>query len=196
MKHPVSRYVVERVRGARIDRGLTIAEMAKRTGIPLGSYSCLETGRYRLSLDNLFLILGVLRLDLRHVWPRPAADMAPCDPDYASRSVALSRDELPKPFTIHAVIFAACRSFGVPLGDLRSSSRRRHLSDARSACAVLVSDAPHLRLVCLARDLGRDVSSMSHAVRRARSRIEYDADFRLRLRRARRWLHRREWTAG
>ncbi|MEE8585498.1 MAG: helix-turn-helix transcriptional regulator [Acidobacteriota bacterium] len=65
----ISAYVVQCIRRRRIEQGMRVQDMAKRTGIPLGSYSCLETGRYRMNLENLFRILAVLGADIADVWP-------------------------------------------------------------------------------------------------------------------------------
>ena len=43
--------------------------MEAKTGIPVSSYACMETGRYNISLDNLFRILGALDADISEVWP-------------------------------------------------------------------------------------------------------------------------------
>ncbi len=67
----ISKYVVQSIRRKRMEQGMRVQDMAKRTGIPLGSYSCLETGRYRMSLENLFRILAVLGLEIKEVWPSP-----------------------------------------------------------------------------------------------------------------------------
>jgi len=39
----------------------------------MGSYANMERGFYRISLDNLFLILGVFDADIREVWPAESA---------------------------------------------------------------------------------------------------------------------------
>ena len=53
-----------RLRGLRKERGLTQAELARQIGIQQSDLSRMEKGEYRVSLDNLFKILGVFDLDL------------------------------------------------------------------------------------------------------------------------------------
>jgi transcriptional regulator with XRE-family HTH domain len=53
-----------RLRELRKDRGLTQAELARQIGIQQSDLSRMEKGEYRVSLDNLFKILGVFELDL------------------------------------------------------------------------------------------------------------------------------------
>jgi transcriptional regulator with XRE-family HTH domain len=53
-----------RLRWLRKERGLTQAELARQIGIQQSDLSRMEKGEYRVSLDNLFKILGVFDLDL------------------------------------------------------------------------------------------------------------------------------------
>ena len=53
-----------RLRQLRKDRALTQAELARQIGIQQSDLSRMEKGEYRVSLDNLFKILGVFDLDL------------------------------------------------------------------------------------------------------------------------------------
>jgi transcriptional regulator with XRE-family HTH domain len=56
--------VGRRLRRLRRERGLTQAELARQIGIQQSDLSRMEQGEYRVSLDNLFKILGVFDLDL------------------------------------------------------------------------------------------------------------------------------------
>jgi transcriptional regulator with XRE-family HTH domain len=56
--------VGSRLRRLRKERGLTQAELARQIGIQQSDLSRMEKGTYRVSLDNLFKILGVFDLDL------------------------------------------------------------------------------------------------------------------------------------
>ncbi|MEE8585469.1 MAG: helix-turn-helix transcriptional regulator, partial [Acidobacteriota bacterium] len=69
-KHLVSDFVCGVICQIRLERGLKVQDMSRMAGIPLGSYSCLETGRYRLNLENLLRILEALKIDIAQVWPR------------------------------------------------------------------------------------------------------------------------------
>lgn len=51
---------------------MSMRQLAERSGIPMGSYACMENGFYNISLDNLFRILGVLELEISDVWPLEA----------------------------------------------------------------------------------------------------------------------------
>jgi transcriptional regulator with XRE-family HTH domain len=53
-----------RLRRLRNERGLTQAELARQIGIQQSDLSRMEKGEYRVSLDNLFKILGVFDLEL------------------------------------------------------------------------------------------------------------------------------------
>ncbi len=53
-----------RLRRLRKERGLTQAELARQIGIQQSDLSRMEKGEYRVSLDNLFKILGAFDLDL------------------------------------------------------------------------------------------------------------------------------------
>jgi transcriptional regulator with XRE-family HTH domain len=53
-----------RLRELRKERGLTQAKLARQIGIQQSDLSRMEKGEYRVSLDNLFKILGVFDLDL------------------------------------------------------------------------------------------------------------------------------------
>ena len=53
-----------RLRRLRKERDLTQAELARQIGIQQSDLSRMEKGEYRVSLDNLFKILGVFDLDL------------------------------------------------------------------------------------------------------------------------------------
>jgi transcriptional regulator with XRE-family HTH domain len=62
-----------RLRGLRKERGLTQAELARQIGIQQSDLSRMEQGEYRVSLDNLFKILGVFDLDLADFFGDKAA---------------------------------------------------------------------------------------------------------------------------
>ncbi len=53
-----------RLRRLRKERHLTQAELARQIGIQQSDLSRMEKGEYRVSLDNLFKILGVFDLQI------------------------------------------------------------------------------------------------------------------------------------
>ena len=61
---PEGAAIGSRLRELRKERGLTQAELARQIGIQQSDLSRMEKGEYRVSLDNLFKILGVFDLDL------------------------------------------------------------------------------------------------------------------------------------
>jgi transcriptional regulator with XRE-family HTH domain len=62
-----------RLRQLRKERELTQAELARQIGIQQSDLSRIEKGEYRVSLDNLFKILGVFDLDLAEFFGEPQA---------------------------------------------------------------------------------------------------------------------------
>ena len=65
----VNEFVRRRLRELRQSKRMRIKDLALQSGIPTGSYGCLESGFYNISLDNLFRMLGVLEADIHEVWP-------------------------------------------------------------------------------------------------------------------------------
>ena len=65
----VNEFVRRRLRELRQSKRMRIKDLAQQSGIPTGSYGCMESGFYNISLDNLFRMLGVLEADIHDVWP-------------------------------------------------------------------------------------------------------------------------------
>ncbi len=67
-----------RLRRLRRERGLTQSDLARQIGIQQSDLSRMEKGEYRVSLDNLFKILGALEVEVATFFaderqaPRPA----------------------------------------------------------------------------------------------------------------------------
>ena len=64
-----------RLRQLRKERNLTQAELARQIGIQQSDLSRMEMGEYRVSLDNLFKILGAFDLEISDFFgekPEPA----------------------------------------------------------------------------------------------------------------------------
>jgi transcriptional regulator with XRE-family HTH domain len=66
----------DRLRQLRKDRHLTQAELARQIGIQQSDLSRMEKGEYRVSLDNLFKILGVFELQVSEFFGEPARQPA------------------------------------------------------------------------------------------------------------------------
>jgi transcriptional regulator with XRE-family HTH domain len=62
-------FVRKQIRKLRILKGWTQRELAHAAGISASSLGCLETGFYRLNLDNLQKIIDALGVDIVDVWP-------------------------------------------------------------------------------------------------------------------------------
>ncbi len=183
----ISKYVVQCIRQRRIEQGMRVQDMAKRTGIPLGSYSCLETGRYRMSLENLFRILAVLGVEIQEVWPSrlKQRQIKKVTSRFIRRVVDNAEKRRPRLIGYEDILGAVCKVYGVSRKKLCSPSRRRDLAEARTVATALVKEQRHLKLVELSRLLKRDVSSLSHCLRRLHWRLDYDKGLKGRLREAR-----------
>ncbi len=160
-----------------------MAELAKGTGIPLGSLSCLMVGRYKCSLLNLHRLLAHLGVSIRDVWPE--SDPVGITPMVNDRTIqvviAEAESRLAPLVTIDGILSAVCRVYGLDLAQLSSPSRRRDLSEARAIAAHLASEQPHLKVVRLSEKLGRHVSTLFHIVGRMEERLEYDEQLQERL---------------
>lgn len=171
--HPINSYVLARLRQIRLKRGLQIRAAADRAGIPLGSYTCLEAGRYRLNLENLYRMLHALGAGIEEVWPAdpPPKGGAYVTVGYISQHVAHAAPMRP---SLDDVLNAVCQEYGISLAALCQGRRDHPFGEARAVAALLTSEVNHLTLAGLARRLGRDVSSCSHGARRLRSRLGSD----------------------
>ncbi len=75
--------------------------------------------------------------------------------------------------------------------ELSSPSCARHLAEARTVATVLVREQRHLTQVALSHRLKRDVSSLSHCLRRLELRKAYNRSIGRRIGRVRRKLMER-----
>ena len=166
--NPVNRYICAVIRRTRHAKGLTVEEMARRTGIPLGSYSSLETGRYRMNLENLFRIINVLGLTITEVWPNSGKmrSRKQVTAAFVRQQIEEATEAFPPPLALDDVLDAVCQACRLSRQQLSSPSRDRRLSQARAVATLLVREIPHLTLVELSHALRRDVSSLSHCLRR------------------------------
>ena len=179
----LSEFVCHRIRRLRLEKGFPAGEVARRAGIANSSYSCLETGRYRMSLDNLFRILAVLGASIVEVWPA-SPDAAPLDrvtDEHLERTIREALGREGRRLSIEDILQAVTRAFDVQRRRLKSRSRQRELSDARVAAAMLARENKHLSLVALSRELNRHPSSLNHSLRRAEDWLPGAEGFRRRL---------------
>ncbi len=187
----INNFARKAIRRLRIARGIRVQDMADRTGIPLGSYSCLETGYYRINLENLSRIVHVLGVPVTEVFPTlPGEPQAVEKVSEASISEYLEMAAIrqPQAVTYNAILAVVRRLFAVKMKDLSSPSRRRELARARTVATVLVKEQPHLTMVGLSRRLRRHVSSLSHCLRRLEYRLRDDHELQEIIDRAREQL--------
>lgn len=55
------------VRKLRLSKGLTLADLSERSGVPLSSLSKLELGQVSLTYDKLMRLCRALEVDLEHI---------------------------------------------------------------------------------------------------------------------------------
>jgi transcriptional regulator with XRE-family HTH domain len=65
----VNEFVRSQLKRLRLEKGLKLVEAASQSGLAVSSYACMESGFYKINLDNLFRILGALEADISDVWP-------------------------------------------------------------------------------------------------------------------------------
>ena len=68
-RESINDLVRRELRRLRLARNMTMGQVSDRAGIPRSSYACLEHGFYKINLDNLYRILGILEADITQVWP-------------------------------------------------------------------------------------------------------------------------------
>lgn len=189
----INNYVAHRLREVRTAKKLSSQEVARRTGIATGSYSCLENGWYRINLDNLFKILHALDIEVTDVWPRPKDEShGPINEEYLRSTVRKALDAGPREMELDDVLDSVCQAFEVSKGQLQSKMRSwARLSHARAACGLLVKESPSLSLTDLCGLLGCSLSSMSHLMRRHMDALDEDGEMEEAMRQARRILRQR-----
>ena len=74
--HPIDQMVGQRVRVARIERGMSQTELADAVGITFQQIQKYERGTNRVSASRLFDIARVLKLDVAWFFKDPPADIA------------------------------------------------------------------------------------------------------------------------
>ena len=70
---PKTTNVGAKLRRLRRERRLTQAELARQIGIQQSDLSRIEKGEYRISLDNLFKVLGIFEIKMSEFFGEPAA---------------------------------------------------------------------------------------------------------------------------
>lgn len=192
-KTAVNDYVCDALRRLRIEQGLRVRDIAARTGIPSGSYACMEMGRYRMNMDNLFRTLHALGARIADVWPEAPGQNGPAEQvsdQYVGSVLEEARRRRPRRSSVEDVIEAVCRVYGIDRRTISGPLRVRPLSEARSLAALLAEDEPHLSRSELSRALLRDPSALTHSSRRLKRRLASDKALHRRLKEARRLFGR------
>lgn len=65
----INQFIRERLCEIRKEKRLSVRQAAVLNGIPESSYSCLEHGHYRITLQNLQKMLEALGIAIDEVWP-------------------------------------------------------------------------------------------------------------------------------
>ncbi|MEE8585499.1 MAG: helix-turn-helix domain-containing protein [Acidobacteriota bacterium] len=104
---------------------------------------------------------------------------------YIRQAVEQAREQQPRLVSYDDILESVCGVYGVSMKQLSSPSRRRDLAEARTVALILVREQRRLTLVGLSRLLKRDVSSLSHCLRRLNERLAYDQGLKARIREAR-----------
>ncbi len=182
---PVNNYVGRKLRTIRLAQGMTYQEAARRAGIPLSSYSCLERGWYKINVDHLFRMAGALGIGPEEVWPGGNGDLSGSgdglQPDQADRRAGRQAPAA----VMEDVLQAVCEAFKVSPRKLLSGKRWSRLQEARAACGILVREASVLRLRGLSKRLGISESALGRLVRRHLKQAKEDPDLAARIESAR-----------
>lgn len=100
---------------------------SNQRAVSTSQYSCLELGRYRMSLETLFRLLLVLQVDVSEVWPKTIPVSRPVTAAVIRDAFSEAEKRLPKRLTVpelldlgdgpmegmeaEATLFAILRSF-------------------------------------------------------------------------------------
>jgi transcriptional regulator with XRE-family HTH domain len=183
----VNNYVARRLRELRTERGKTCQEVGRRIGISAASYSGLENGWYRISLDKLFAILKVLGVGVQEIWPLPPPEGNPNGNGSLDGVVARATQRSPE-LAVEDVLDAVSEAFEVTLEELASKSRWSRLQEARGVCAILAREISGVQFRSLAWDLGCSEAALGRLERRFRKQAQRDGPLAGRIESVRRTL--------
>lgn len=65
------------LKGFRMERGLTLAEVSEQTGLPVSTLSKIENGKMELTIDKLLRISLALDVNIADIFGTPTAQYAP-----------------------------------------------------------------------------------------------------------------------
>ena len=182
----INNYVGDCIRQIRIAKEIKVQDIAKQAGIPASSYSCLEGGRYKINLDNLFRILQALNADITDVWPVGsigASDVI--SSDEMQRVIDFAMKAKPPVVSLDDVVEAVCKACGLKEIRRGPEIKAKQAFEAQAMTAVLVRDIPQLSLTSLSHKLGVHISSLSRRATRMEEMAQTDSDLAARIDRAR-----------
>jgi REP element-mobilizing transposase RayT len=104
------------------------------------------------------------------------------NPEFVSRVMKLARQEYRPRIDPEGVLRLVCERYGLSEEELAAPGKDQHRSEARALIASVFLQTDCATLTSLGVRLGRDVSSLSSAVRRLRLRAKQDEELSGRLR--------------
>ena len=94
------------------------------------------------------------------------------DEHFAEEALRRAGAQMKRTVSIEEIITHVCKWYGIEVAALREPGKKRNCSEARAMIALLVWNDDHLSLTGLTTQLGRDLSSLSQAVNRLRTRAQ------------------------
>ncbi len=114
------------VRKLRLSKGLTLADLSERSGVPLSSLSKLELGQVSLTYDKLMRLCRALEVDLEHII-RNEAETAPAP--LGRRVVVRSGQGDPARLGPHKGVLAAAELLAKPFSPLILQLKTKTLAE-------------------------------------------------------------------
>ncbi len=181
-KGPINNFICKNIRQIRVGKGIKVLDIAKKTGIPASSYSCLEWGRYKLNLDNLFRILHAIGAEITDVWPM--ADNRSGERvtnEQIERILRKSEELRPPEVSVDDYIGTVCRISGIERMDRAVARNSKQIREAQVMAAIIVKDIPQITLTSLSHRLDVNISSLSHRTRRMLLQARHDEALRMKI---------------
>lgn len=185
-KGPINNFVCKNLRRIRIGKGIKVLDVARKTGIPASSYSCLEWGRYKLNLDNLFRILHAIGADITDVWPMAHRQSQEAVTKEHIRKVLEASEDMRAPsISTDDFIEAVCKFCGVERIDREVARTSKGIREIQVLASIAVREVPQITLTSLSHRLDVNISSLSHRTRRMLKQAERDEEVAARIKRTR-----------
>ena len=187
----INNYVGDCIRQIRTAKEIKVQDIAQHAGIPASSYSCLEGGRYKINLDNLFRILQALSADITDVWPNGEIDGVDIiGEDEMQRIVDDAMSSKPPVISLDDVVESVCRICGIKEIRRGPEIKAKQAFEAQALAAVLARETPQLSLTSLSHKLGVHISSLSRRATRMLEMAKHSPALSKKIDLARQELHR------